>query len=191
VGARTDAARAEVVARRAELLGEVERLEASARAAVDIPAKVRRHPLRTVGAAGGAAFLALGGPKRLYRRAKVALFGPDADLPRTMLPNEIERTLRRLGSDGDRVRGSIEREFAKFLESRTKVRREGDVRELAVSVAGNLFKPLSSRLGKRLAAQLLESDAQAFDDALGRIRRRRETAPTSTAGREPAQGSGE
>ena len=35
------------------------------RAAADIPAKVRRNPLKTAGAAGGAAFVLLGGPQRL------------------------------------------------------------------------------------------------------------------------------
>ena len=42
MGTRTDAALAQVVAARAELDAELDRLEAAGRAAVDIPAKVRR-----------------------------------------------------------------------------------------------------------------------------------------------------
>jgi hypothetical protein len=33
-------------------------------------------------------------------------------MPKAMLPEEIERTLRSLGDDGDRVRGALERDFA-------------------------------------------------------------------------------
>ena len=104
VGAPTDAARTEVLAARDEVLaarqgleGEVVRLEASARAAVDIPARLRREPAKVLGAAGGAAFLLLGGPKRLFRRARRAVLGPDADLPKSMLPDEVEKTLKKLG----------------------------------------------------------------------------------------------
>jgi len=46
VGTRTDAALAEVVAARAGLAGEVDRLEAAGRAAVDIPAKIKRSPAK-------------------------------------------------------------------------------------------------------------------------------------------------
>jgi len=68
VGAETDAARAEVLASRAALLDEVQRLEASARAAVDIPAKIRRAPAKTAGLAAGTAFMALGGPNHYVAR---------------------------------------------------------------------------------------------------------------------------
>ena len=59
MGSRTDAARAEVLARRAALSDELVRLEASGRAAVDIPARMRRAPAQTAGVAAGAAFLVL------------------------------------------------------------------------------------------------------------------------------------
>ena len=65
MGAQTDAARAEVLASRQALLDEVQRLEASARAAADIPAKVKRNPARTAGLAAGTAFVVLGGPQRI------------------------------------------------------------------------------------------------------------------------------
>ena len=44
MGARTDAARAEVLAAREGLDEELVRLEASGRAAVDIPARLKREP---------------------------------------------------------------------------------------------------------------------------------------------------
>jgi len=103
-----DAARERVLAARLELATEVERLEASARAAVDIPAKVRRSPAKAAAVVGGVGFVALGGPRRLFRRAKAAIVGPDQPLPESMLPDEVEKTLKRLGTDGERVRGLSE-----------------------------------------------------------------------------------
>ena len=84
MGARTDAARAEVVASRAALLDEVQRLEAAARAAVDIPGKVRRAPAKTAGLAAGTAFVVLGGPQRLYRRRLSMLHARPARVSRQL-----------------------------------------------------------------------------------------------------------
>ena len=134
VGEGTSPARAEVVAAREALLAargqvdeELVRLEASARAAVDIRAKVRRNPVKAAGLAAGAGFLAVGGPKRLFRRAKRAVMGPAEPLPKSMLPKEIDAALGKLGDDGDRVRGTIEREFARYLDDRAEERKSRDL----------------------------------------------------------------
>src|SRR5436190_22534492 len=102
MGARTDAARAEVLAAREGLDEELVRLGAAGRAAVDIPARLKREPAKVLGAAGGAAFLLLGGPKRAFKGVRRAVFGPAAELPKAMLPPEVEKTLRKLGPDGDK-----------------------------------------------------------------------------------------
>ena len=46
MGEGSDSARAGVLAARATLAEELEQLEASTRAAVDIPAKVKRNPVK-------------------------------------------------------------------------------------------------------------------------------------------------
>ena len=166
MGARTDAARTEVLVRRGELLGEVQRLEAAGRSAVDIPAKVRRAPAKTAGLAFGTAFIALGGPRRLFGRARRAVRGPQAELPKSLLPNEIEKTLRSMGTDGDRVRGTLEREFASYLSERTEVRRSQSSRELVIAVLNNLLRPISLRVGWSLAGRLVSPDPGGFQDAL-------------------------
>jgi hypothetical protein len=170
MGARADAARAEVLAARGALIDEVQGLEASARAAADIPAKVRRNPVRTVGAAGGAAFLLLGGPQRVFRRARRAVLGPKADMPKSLLPKEIDQTLRGLGDDGDRVRATVEKEFAKYLRERTKVVTDSDARAAAVSILSLALKPVASQVGKQLVKQVIAPDREGFDNALQRIR---------------------
>lgn len=193
MGAPTDAARTEVVAARDEVLAarrglehEVVRLEASARAAVDIPARLRRQPAKVLGAAGGAAFLLLGGPKRLFRRARRAAFGPDADLPKSMLPDEVEKTLKKLGTDGDRVRGTLEKEFAKYLEKTAPERRDRDLAGVAAGILASLVKPASIRAGRQFAERLFDPDGPSFAEGLRKARTRLDgSVATSNAEADP------
>jgi hypothetical protein len=173
VGARTDAARSEVLAARAGLDEELVRLEASGRAAVDIPARLRREPAKVLGTAGGAAFLLLGGPKRVFKGVRRAIFGPGADLPKSMLPPEVEKTLKKLGPDGDKVRGTLEREFASYLDEKAPQRKERDLGATAAVLLGGVLKPVTERLGRQLAERALDADPSSFAEGLRRARERR------------------
>ena len=117
MGARTDAARQEAVAARAGLVDEVERLKSSARSAVDVKAKVKRYPGRAAGAVAGTAFLAAGGPGRIFRAVKRKVVGEPEPLPESLLPDEVERAVKALGADGGKVRGALERGFADYLDA--------------------------------------------------------------------------
>ncbi len=174
MGASTAAARAEVVARRQALLDETTRLEAAGRSAIDIKAKVKKSPGKTAALAAGTAFLALGGPKRTYRAARRAIFGPQAELPKSMLPQQIDKALRSLGSDGDRVRGVIEREFLDYLEKNKPVRDARDLRGTVSELGGSLLRPVSVEAGKRLAAELFKPEEPGFSEVMDRIKNRRE-----------------
>ena len=176
MGARTDAARAEVLAARAGLDQELLRLEASGRAAVDIPARLRREPAKVLGAAGGAAFLLLGGPKRVVKGVRRAIFGPDAELPKSMLPKEVEKTLKKLGPEGEKIRGTLEREFAEYLEEKAPQRQERDLGGAAVAIAAGLLKPVAQRVGKQLAERAMEPDGFSFAEGMRRARERRNGA---------------
>ncbi|HYL40801.1 MAG TPA: hypothetical protein VET90_05785 [Candidatus Binatus sp.] len=161
------------------------------RAAVDIPARIRREPVKLAGAASGAAFLLLGGPKRVVRGLRRALLGPDADLPKSMLPGEVEKTLRKLGPDGDRVRGTLEREFASYLDEKAPQRRERDLGALAGGLLGNLLRPVTTRAGRELVERLFEADGATLGDALGRVRARQagRAAPVDGTARSGGEGS--
>jgi len=172
VAARTDAARAEVVAARDGLAEEAIRLEAAGRAAIDIPARVRREPAKVAGAAAGAAFLLLGGPGRALRGLRRTLFGPEADLPKSMLPPEVEKTLKGFGPDGEKIRGTLEREFADYLEEKAPQRRERDLGSAAGGLLANVLRPLTIRAGRQLAEQLLNPDGATLGEALRRTRGR-------------------
>ena len=173
MGTRTDAALAQVVAARAELADDLEQLEAAGRAAVDIPAKIRRAPAKAAGVAAGAAFVALGGPKRVFRRAKRAVTGEEEDLPSELLPKEVEKTLRKLGTDGRKVRGTLEKEFARYLDTRAKERKKEGVLAAGIALATGVLRPITLRAGKTLAERALDPDRPSFEEQLRKVRSRR------------------
>lgn len=177
MGARSDAAAARVVAARADLEGEIDRLEAAGRAAVDIPARVRKSPAKAAGVAAGATFLAIGGPKRLFRRAKRAVTGKEEELPSELLPKEVDRVLRRLGDDGKKVRGTIEKEFAKYLEDRSNVRKKEGILAAGVALATSALRPATIRFGKQFAERMFNPDGPSFQEQLDRLRSRRRGEP--------------
>jgi len=180
VGASTDAARAEVLAARDGLEAEVVQLEAAGRAAFDIPARLRRQPAKVGGAAAGAAFLLLGGPRRVFRGARRAIFGPDADLPKSMLPDEVEKTLKKMGPDGQKVRGTLEREFAKYLEKTAPERRDRDLGAVATGLLASLLKPASVRAGRQFAERLFDPDGPSFAEGLRKARTRMDRQATAS-----------
>jgi hypothetical protein len=193
VGTRTDAALARVVAARADLDNELDRLEAAGRAAVDVPAKVRKAPAKAAGVAAGAAFVALGGPKRLFRRAKKAVTGKEEELPSEFLPKEVEKVLGKLGTDGKKVRGTIEKEFAKYLEDRSKERKKEGVVAAGVALAMTALRPAAIKVGRQLVERSLNPDGPSFEEQLARLRQRKrdgEGGEGSAADGGPRSGAG-
>lgn len=164
-----DAARDRVLAARVELEEQLHLLEASGRAAVDIPARIKRSPAKAAAIAGGAGFLVLKGPQRLFSAARRAVRGPGADLPERMLPDEIEKTLRKLGKDGDKVRGVLERDFATYAE-RAKKEHRGLLSVLLLAVA----RPLLGRGAKAASEILFTPDHAGFTERLAQVRERAE-----------------
>ena len=181
----TDAARDRVIAARADLGAELEHLEAAARAAIDIPAKIKRSPAKAAAVAGGVGFVALKGPQRLFRAGKRVIRGPSKPLPDSMLPREIDKSLRALGSDGDKVRGIIERDFARYAKQAARDR-SGARNLLLLSAA----RPFLARGGKMAGEWLLGADEASFSERLEQVRARAERQlderPRSGTGAAPA-----
>jgi hypothetical protein len=173
VGEGKDSARAQVLAARALLDEELVRLEASARAAVDIPAKVRRHPVKAAGVAAGAGFVLVGGPKRVLRGARNAIFGRPDPLPKSMLPKEIDASLKKLGTDGVHVRGTIERDFARYLDEKAPERAKRDVAGIVGGLLLQLGRPLAVKYGRQLAEEMLRPNGPGFNEQLEKVRSRR------------------
>ncbi|GEM_PF-1591624 len=90
--------------------------------AIDPREWFRRDPLRTAALAGGAGFLAVGGPKRVLRAAG-RLIPRRRPSGAGLLPDEIERVLRDHALARDpKIRRAIEQDFADYLRARGKVR---------------------------------------------------------------------
>jgi len=113
----TAEARQQVADARHNAETQLDALGTSARAAVDFPAKIRRHPVETAGLLGGTAFMLLGGPKRVARAAERRFFPARANRPPTLLPKDVDKTLKRLPEeDRDQIRAHLERDFATYLQ---------------------------------------------------------------------------
>jgi hypothetical protein len=131
---------------------------------------VRRNPGRTAGIAAGVGFVALGGPRRVLRGARNAVFGKPDPLPAAMLPDEIEKALNALGTDGARVRGALERDFAGYLEKTVPKRR--DLRSTAIFLLLPTARVLILRFGRQFIEELLSPRA-GFAEQLDKVRARR------------------
>lgn len=164
----TDAARQEVLRARDELSAELERLEAATRAALDIRTKVRRNLGRTAAVVGAASFLAVGGPRRLVRGIRRVIRGAPPAYPSSLLPDEIEKVVRSLGDDGEKVRGVLEREFAAYVSEH----KETDQRFWREMLLGGLVRPVGGQLARLAARRLLQPDLERYLEWLGRIRER-------------------
>jgi hypothetical protein len=143
-------ARQAVVDARREVEQELDALSSSARAAVDIPGKVRRNPVRTAGLGAGAAFLLLGGPRRVAKRVERQLF-PKRRF-RRLVPKDIDRAVDRLGEEeAEAARAHLERDFASYLERAHPKERANARRSLWAT-----YDLLLGTVGRRAASELVK-----------------------------------
>lgn len=162
-----DAARLRVLAARADLEAQLGQLGASGRAALDIPARVRESPAKAAAIVGAVGFLALKGPQRLFGAVRRAIWGEPAPMPKRMLPPEVEKTLRKLGDDGDKVAATLERDFADYAKKAHK-EREGLKSILLLAVA----RPLLGRAAKAVGDALFSPGSDGVSPRLKEIRER-------------------
>jgi hypothetical protein len=175
MASRSDAARAGVEAARADVLEEVARLEAVGRSSLDVSSRVREDPVRAAAITGAAVFLVTGGPSRLYRflrrRIRRIFFGPSPEFPPSMLPEEVERTLRKLGAEGDTARGTLERDFARYLAERGSFRQASASRATG-EILSSLLGPAARVAGLRLAREMATANPKTYGSRLDRARAR-------------------
>jgi hypothetical protein len=165
----TSAALDDVIVAREAFAAELVRLEASARAAVDIKAKVRRNPGKTAAAVGGTAFVAVGGPRRVLRGVRHRVFGRPDPLPPSLLPDQVEKAVRALGDDGTKVRGALEREFAAFVDTN----RKGESKFVRrILLTGGV--PLASQIGREIVKRVFEAPDDDVASRAEQIRSRRD-----------------
>ena len=150
-------ARQEVANARRAVEAELDQLGTTTRAALDIPAKVRRNPVKTLGLAGGAGFLFVGGPRRLVKAAEQRFFPARANRPPTLLPKDVDKTLDRLpAGDREQVRAHLERDFATYLKE-SHPDEQPDARQSFWKTYDTVFGIVGARAAKELAKRLFEA----------------------------------
>jgi hypothetical protein len=150
------------------------------REAVDIPAKIRRAPAKSAAVAGGAAFVVLGGPRRVVRRIKRAIAGEPSPLPSSLLPKEIDKAIRSMGSEGEAVRGAIERSFAAYLAKNRKYT-DRSVRGATEEALATAIRTAGRGVGLQLVKRALAGETSELGSAFDQMRRIIQRGTTGTA----------
>ena len=108
-------------------------------------------------------------------------------MPKTLLPEEIEKTLRELGEDGEKVRGTLERDFALYAKKAKRTRQR-----LRTVLTVAIARPLVlARVQARRSSTLFAPEAGDFSARLAEVRARAERGidqlvdPDAEAGRRP------
>jgi hypothetical protein len=155
----TAAARQQVIEARAALLVEIDEFGAATRSALDVPAKVRRNPVKFAAAASGLAFIVLRGPQRTARRVTRTLRGGKTPPPASVLPDEIERLVAELGGDAEKIRARLDREFADYLGSQARAGRLRSGSANSFWRGANVFTTVfAANAAGKLAQRLFASD---------------------------------
>jgi hypothetical protein len=164
----TEESRRKVIEARAALGPELDGLAASTRAAVDIPAKVRRNPVQTAALAAGAGFLAVGGPRRVLRATVGRVLPRKRGRYDGLLPKDIEHVIKqRAGRDAPEIQDGLEEDFAQFLKRKEGEKPPPTVADSVLRTYDALIGPVASRLSfetaRRLFAPLPDEDTQGQD----------------------------
>jgi hypothetical protein len=147
---------------------ELDGLTASTQAALDIPAKIRRNPVKTAALAGGAGFLLLGGPKKMLKLAGRALPSRPRDPYAGLLPDEVERVLKDSQVARDpRVRMAIEKDFAEYLRRKGRTEPQPNARASLWRTYDALVGPLGTVGARMLVERLFQADQGARDRSAG------------------------
>jgi hypothetical protein len=151
MGTSTKEAHQQVIAARKAFAGELDELNAATRSALDIPAKVRKHPLETAGLAGGAAFLAVGGPKRVLKAVGRRVRPTRKQRFKGVLPDELEKALDRLGTGAEDVRDRLEQDFYDWMSKRRSKEAPANARQSFWKTYDAFLGPLGALGAKALA----------------------------------------
>ena len=156
------AAMDELEAARADFVASLDGLNDATQSALDIPAKVRRNPVRTVALAGGAGFMLLGGPRRIVRLVAGQLGGDSPGPNHGILPTDVEKVLKDAGVARDpTVRRALEDDFADYLKQKGEY---GPAPGAATSFWRTFDKvagPLGTVTARVLVERLMEADARS------------------------------
>jgi hypothetical protein len=170
---------AELEAARSAAGESLDQLTSATQSALDIPAKIRRHPVRTAALIGGTGFLLAGGPRRVIRSASSRLRPSKPDPHAGLLPPQIERVLKDAGlADDPEVRRALDDDFADYLRQKGKYEVEPGPAASFWRTFDRVAGPLGTAGARILVQRLMEAD-QDRSSARTEVRResRQKRAP--------------
>jgi hypothetical protein len=152
-------AMAQVEAARAVLAGSLDDLGAATQSALDVPAKIKRNPVKTAALVGASGFLLVGGPKRVARLVGRRIFTRRPDPYAGILPAEIEKVLKDVGVAKDpSVRRALNKDFAEYLKSKGEYEPEPNAAASFWRTFDRVAGPLGTAGARVMVQRLLEAE---------------------------------
>jgi hypothetical protein len=174
------AALLELQAARGDAEASLDAITDASKRALDLPAKVRRNPVRTAALVGGAGFLIAGGPRRMVRYA-VGRVRPEVRDPHAgLLPDEIEKVLKDSGlADDPAIRRALDEDFADYLRRKGRLDREPTPTSILWRTFDQLAGPLGTAGARVLVQRLMSAEKERGEERAARraAARARTTAP--------------
>jgi hypothetical protein len=164
---------ADLQAAREGLEDSLDELTGATQSALDIPAKIRRNPVKTVALLGGTGFLVAGGPRRVARFvARRVLPQPRPDPYAGLLPADIEKVLKDSGVAKDpEVRRALNRDFADYLKQNGEYEAEASPASTLWRTFDRVAGPLGTAGARIMVQRLMEAEqTRATDRTDARLR---------------------
>jgi hypothetical protein len=154
-------AMAEVEASRSGFAESLDELTSATQSALDIPAKIRRNPVRTAALVGGTGFLLAGGPRRVVRYVGRRVFPRRPDPHAGILPPEIEQVLKDSGVARDpEVRRALNKDFADYLRRKGRYGPEPSAATSFWRTFDKVVGPLGTAGARVMVQRLMEAEQE-------------------------------
>ncbi len=179
-------AMAELDSARAQLTESLDHLSDATRSSLDVPAKIKRNPVKTAALVGGTGFLLVGGPRRVVRFVGRRILPQRPDPHAGILPPEIEKVLKDSGVAKDpQVRRALNKDFAEYLKSKGKYHPEPSAQRSFWRTFDRVAGPLGTAGARVMVQRLMEAEqdraiarTELRERAIARAEREREQGST-------------
>jgi len=153
------AAMSELEAARTQMAESLDHLSDATQSALDVPAKIKRNPVKTAALVGGSGFLLVGGPKRVARFVGRRIFPQRPDPYAGILPPEIEKVLKDSGVAKDpQVRRALNKDFAEYLKRKGKYEPEPTAQRSFWRTFDRVAGPLGTAGARVMVQRLMEAE---------------------------------
>jgi hypothetical protein len=180
------AAVAELDAAQAAVAASLDQLTDATQSALDVPAKIRRNPVKTAALLGGTGFLLVGGPRRVARFVGRRILPQRPDPHAGIMPPEIEKILKDAGVAKDpEVRRALNKDFADYLKNKGKYQPEPSAATSFWRTFDRVVGPLGTAGARVMVQRLMEAE---HDRAAFRAESRERAIERAEAKRAKSQG---